>query len=73
VSLDEPVDVRGAVRAVLSTLSPEARVRVAVDLPYAADLPVVVPSGAAAPTLGGLAVEAAAAAIEHYYADVRPA
>ena len=71
--LDDTLDVRAATRAVLAPLSARACLRIASELPHAADLPVMLPANRSARTPAELATEAIAAVVEHRHADLRPA
>ena len=73
LQLDDAVDVRAATRGALAPLSAHACLRIAAELPHAADCPVILPVNRSAPTPAEIATEAIVAVVEHRHADLRPA
>jgi hypothetical protein len=71
MTLDDALDIRTATKAVLATLEPATRVHVALRLPGAARLPVVLRQATAALDLAHLAEEVIVSLMEQRYADVR--
>jgi hypothetical protein len=71
MTLDDALDIRIATKAVLATLDPATRVHVALRLPGAARLPVVIRQATPALDLAHLAEEVIVSLMEQRYADVR--